>query len=628
MSEKRNRFRVVGSVVLPIVVAAGLVVAGQSVAGAAPYQCIRQGNEYRAWCADVAAVPSGQTLPLRQKAAADSALVSGTAYSNGDRLALGCWAHSPFMEAIDGDTWWFSVYDPEDNAITGYVSDHNLTTGNLTDWNTEIPQCSGDTGTPPTSLDPYQCLHDGGQYRGWCANITDVSDLSYLHMSQQPSLNAPHVTAIAYNDNSPVALSCWTEQPGEAVEGDPYWFGVFDPNVRSVAGYISDYYLTTGGHGDWQSIVTDQCTGVKPPARVTKVNNGLDPKDAEQKCPAVDGKPDLQPLRLRTTTVTVGKDNSISTSDSGVQQIGTVQNCLARQSTSPTSGVLFSRTHVRLNWTGTPPTPVWDLTGRVMSMNTAMSGGHTLIPRFGALSTVYPPLQPGCWPQACQSETYFLSRAMSGPDTGRTGFVQPREDYTYESSPITNPTCGADYRIVAYRNTSQPGGDNFETEKRPVLPSGVSYQQAGWMPRPGTFDFENVTFAWPSSKAFDATMWHDEARDRVALRTEGARVEVEYSIDLGDKVVKREVDVLTADGTALEIKTGQATSTRSDFADQIAKDAALLDSPSSGIHAVKWLFLADPRNPANQGPSDSVKAALSAVNIQWSQDSAGVLCQR
>lgn len=618
MFRKRGRLRIAAPIVLATVMVAALTTIVTGTANAVPFQCDQHGGFKEYYCANVTGVPAGATIPLRQQAASDAPPVSGAAYQDEDPLVLYCWATSPAQEGPPGDSYWFNVFDPKEPALTGYISDANLTTGSSSDWLDRVTECSGNE-PEPVQEGTFPCDYHGGNYDAACARVTGISALSYLHLLDQPDSAATHLTANSYNSGSDLALVCWTT--GRPVDGDQYWFQVFDPVDNAITGYINDFYLATGAPADWQKAVPAKCaTTGKPPAQVTRVNNGRDPNGSFQFCPQRNNKPDIQPFALRTRSVTVTRDNKIETRDNGVQALGTVQNCLAIQSLSPTRGVVFSRTHVRLG-----NSPKWDLTSRVLGLTTTVSAGRQF--RQGSFTTVYPPYQVGCHPQACRSETYFLTRAYGPAVTGHTGFVQRLADYAFESRPNPAPVCNGQYRFTTVRALSDPGGDNFETI-RTVSTETAAYQQAGWMPRPGTLDFDGVTFRWRSSKTFDATMWSAEARDRVALRTAGSRVEVRFKIDDGNSVTYRNVDVLTADGTAIEVKTGggDISSVSRELQQQIDNDAAIQSAASSGVSQVVWHFFPNPANPSSIGPSAAVRNALDKAHIKWVRDDAGRLC--
>ncbi|MGW7544714.1 hypothetical protein ACWGKQ_26970 [Streptomyces sp. NPDC054770] len=87
-----------------VLLAATGVLALPAAAQADPYQCYRQGGEYRAYCAKVTAVAAGATLPLQQDAGYDSGQVPNTAYENGDELALACWTEGEPDQGGHGDT--------------------------------------------------------------------------------------------------------------------------------------------------------------------------------------------------------------------------------------------------------------------------------------------------------------------------------------------------------------------------------------------------------------------------------------------------------------------------------------------------------------------------------------------
>jgi hypothetical protein len=587
-------------------------------ASAVPYSCDQEGQIKRFYCANVVGLSAGATLAFHQQAALDAPSVSGTAYQNGDSLVLDCWATSPVIEDPPGDSYWFSVFDPNQPKVEGYVSDVNLTTGNQSDWLDVVGECPGNE-PEPSKQGTFQCDYHGGQDIATCAQVASVSDLSYIHLLDQPDSTAKHLTNYnTYNTGNNLALACWTT--GDLVDGDKYWFKVFNPIDDTLTGYINDYYLATGTVADWQQAVPTKCaTTGPPPAQVTQLDTGRDPHDAQQYCPEENEEPLILPINLRVRGVKVTGDNEIETTDEGVHPIGTVENCLARQSLSPTQGVVFSRTHVVL-----ADNPDWAFTSRVVGLTTSVSARGQF--RQGSLTTVYPPHQVGCYPQACQSETYFLTRAYGPTATGRTGFVQRLADYTFESRPSPNPICNGQYQFTTLRVVSDPGGDNFETD-RVISKDLATYEQAGWFPKPGTLNFQGETFAWRSQKTYDGTMWHDEGRDRVTLRTPGSRVEVKFSIDDGKSVTTRHVDVLNPDGTAIEIKTfGSDRSLSSKLQTQINKDAALLASPSSGVHHVIWMFLPNPTNPSNIGPSASLRAALVKAGIDVKPGNAGRLC--
>ncbi|WP_405781127.1 hypothetical protein [Streptomyces sp. NBC_00859] len=119
-----------------------------------PYKCRRQGGEYRSWCANVTAVAEDSYLPLDKQPDYGHGVVGGTAYHNGDSLALSCWTTGPQDSGHHGDTYWFQVFDPDDPSIEGYVNDYQLATGGPADWKPVVDPCTTTPPPPPTHKGP------------------------------------------------------------------------------------------------------------------------------------------------------------------------------------------------------------------------------------------------------------------------------------------------------------------------------------------------------------------------------------------------------------------------------------------------------------------------------------------
>ncbi|MCD9880946.1 DUF2599 domain-containing protein [Streptomyces guryensis] len=233
-----------------VLAAVAVLAASPGRADAAPLQCRRQGGEYRSWCADVTGLSGSNSLPLQRGPNYGDGTVPGTAYHNGDRLALGCWTTGPEDAGGHGDTYWFSVFDPNDPSIEGYVNDYNLTTGSPGQWMSVVERCAN---TPPVTSKPYRCRKSGGEYRSWCANVTGLAYNASLALRTDPDYDHGTVPDTAYHNDEPLALGCWTTGPEDAGgHGDTYWFSVFDPNDPSLEGYVNDYNLTTGSPADWK----------------------------------------------------------------------------------------------------------------------------------------------------------------------------------------------------------------------------------------------------------------------------------------------------------------------------------------------------------------------------------------
>ena len=247
--------------VLAVTVAAALgVVVLPSAANADVYQCRREGGEYRSVCADV--TDARGALPLRLGAGYGNT-VPGTAYHNGDALALACWTTGPADEYGGGDRYWLKVYDTVDTSIEGFVSDYNLTTGTSTAWQEHVSHC---TDPAPQTGKPYQCRMQGGQYRSWCAKVTAVAKDMWLPLDTEPGYTHGVVSGTRYHNGDALALGCWTTGPQDyGRHGDTYWFSVFDPNDTSVEGYVNDYSLTTGSPTDWKGVVSECGGGTTPP---------------------------------------------------------------------------------------------------------------------------------------------------------------------------------------------------------------------------------------------------------------------------------------------------------------------------------------------------------------------------
>lgn len=233
-------------------------------ANADVYQCRRAGGEYRSICANV--TDAQGALPLRLGAGYGDT-VPGTGYHNGDALALACWTTGPPDASGAGDRYWLQVYDTLDTSIEGFVSDYNLTTGTTTAWQRSVSHC---TDPVPQTGKPYQCRMQGGEYRSWCANVTDVPEDMWLPLDTKPAYGSV-VSGTTYHNGDSLALGCWTTGPADYGDhGDTYWFSVFDPNDPSIEGYVNDYSLTTGSPSDWRSVVS-ACQGTTPPQCDTSV---------------------------------------------------------------------------------------------------------------------------------------------------------------------------------------------------------------------------------------------------------------------------------------------------------------------------------------------------------------------
>lgn len=287
--------------VLAVAVAAAIgVVVLPSAANADVYQCRQEGGEYRSICADVTDV-SG-SLPLRLGAGYGNT-VPGTAYHNGDALALACWTTGPADEYGGGDRYWLKVYDTVDTSVEGFVSDYNLTTGTTTAWQQHVTHC---TDPVPQTGKPYRCRMQGGEYRSWCANVTAVAEDLWLPLDQRPGYTHGVVSGTRYHNGDALALGCWTTGPQDYGEhGDTYWFSVFDPNDPSIEGYVNDYSLTTGSPSDWKGVVSE-CQGTTPPPK-------CDGKTFRN--PAHDGVPEaLTREELRCVTPFTSQDTSADAS--------------------------------------------------------------------------------------------------------------------------------------------------------------------------------------------------------------------------------------------------------------------------------------------------------------------------
>jgi hypothetical protein len=100
------------------------------------------------------------------------------------------------------------------------------------------------------------------------------------------------------------------------------------------------------------------------------------------------------------------------------------------------------------------------------------------------------------------------------------------------------------------------------------------------------------------------------ARDAIAAQYSGAESEVTFQTELG----ARRVDVLTAQGEAIESKVGY-TSLSQSVQTQIAKDQLLMQS--GDVSGVRWVF--GPSGVTGQvGPSGPLAAALEKAGIPWS----------
>ncbi|PRB02298.1 hypothetical protein CQ044_15510 [Microbacterium sp. MYb64] len=101
----------------------------------------------------------------------------------------------------------------------------------------------------------------------------------------------------------------------------------------------------------------------------------------------------------------------------------------------------------------------------------------------------------------------------------------------------------------------------------------------------------------------------DAARDAVAARYPGSRIEQTRPTDLGF----RRIDVLSPARIAIEVKSGY-TSLSSDVRKQIAKDVMLRSS--NEVKDVQWMFTKSPIT-GRSGPSGPLQQALKDANISW-----------
>ena len=107
----------------------------------------------------------------------------------------------------------------------------------------------------------------------------------------------------------------------------------------------------------------------------------------------------------------------------------------------------------------------------------------------------------------------------------------------------------------------------------------------------------------------------DEAADSIASRYTVAAREEYFPVDgLGG----RRVDILTKEGVAIESKVGRVglktTPKGHSIVDQIAKDKALLDDPTSPVKSVEWHFTKSPIT-GRGGPTEPLRRALEEAGI-------------
>lgn len=104
----------------------------------------------------------------------------------------------------------------------------------------------------------------------------------------------------------------------------------------------------------------------------------------------------------------------------------------------------------------------------------------------------------------------------------------------------------------------------------------------------------------------------DAARDRIAVRFPGSRIEVR--IETPDNGNFRKIDVLTPEGLEIESKVGRRSLTP-EIRLQVLKDVELRDKPGSDVDSLRWEFSRSPITD-EVGPNAELENFLRGHNIE------------
>lgn len=99
---------------------------------------------------------------------------------------------------------------------------------------------------------PYRCGNS------WCATVTAIDPGSALVFHKWPNYSATVPNTPYLHDGDEVRVSCYLTSDTEDADGNGdyvWWWVSIGTGDNFIAGYANDWYLTTGGPGDYESIL-------------------------------------------------------------------------------------------------------------------------------------------------------------------------------------------------------------------------------------------------------------------------------------------------------------------------------------------------------------------------------------
>ncbi|MGH7869667.1 MAG: hypothetical protein ACREP9_19075 [Candidatus Dormibacteraceae bacterium] len=87
-----------------------------------------------------------------------------------------------------------------------------------------------------------------------CTTVTGINPGSSLALHHAPNYTSGTIPNFSGQNGKDLIAHCWAKGAGDADgHGDQYWFYVDDGS--HFAGWVNDWYLTTGGYAQWSPVI-------------------------------------------------------------------------------------------------------------------------------------------------------------------------------------------------------------------------------------------------------------------------------------------------------------------------------------------------------------------------------------
>lgn len=110
----------------------------------------------------------------------------------------------------------------------------------------------------PADATPFAC--NGTHGFDYCVYVTAIDPGSCLRMHKQPNYTSGYTNSVCLVNGNKLELECYTSGSGDIDgNGDHWWWWVKNYGPYQYAGYVNDWYVTTGSYSQWKALDPPAC---------------------------------------------------------------------------------------------------------------------------------------------------------------------------------------------------------------------------------------------------------------------------------------------------------------------------------------------------------------------------------